>query len=105
MPTTPSPTATERWAGGRVAIGLRWWITRSGALRTGWPAPGLEADALAMGWVAERSAVGVIEWPAPPIDPGLLDALHARYPGRRWFAGDWAAGEWAGQADEGRRAA
>lgn len=89
------PQMLDRWTQGRVPIGLRWWITRSGELRTGWPAPGLEPTALAMGWIAERTPLGVIEVPSPPIDMGLLEILDDRFPNRRWYAGDWEVSEQA----------
>jgi len=85
------PRLLERWTQGRVPIGLRWWVTRNGELRPGWPAPGLEHDAIAIGWVAQRQAVGVIEHPTPPVDIGVLEMLEERFPGRRWFAGEWDA--------------
>lgn len=94
------PRMLERWTQGRVPIGLRWWITRSGEIRTGWPAPGLEPAALAMGWIASNQAVGVIEHPLPPVDTGILDILDERFPNRRWFAGEWVA-----ETDAFRRAA
>ncbi len=87
------PEMLEQWTQGRVPIGLRWWITRSGEIRTGWPAPGLEPTALAMGWIAYNQAVGVIEHPLPPIDRGLLEMLNDRFPNRRWFAGEWVSDE------------
>lgn len=83
------PAPLDRWTHQRVPIALRWWITRNGDLLTGWPAPGLEADAMAMGWIAQDSATGVIELPEPPIDVGILDILEQRFSDRRWFAGDW----------------
>ncbi|USN99269.1 MAG: hypothetical protein H6810_00915 [Phycisphaeraceae bacterium] len=83
------PRMLERWTQGRVPIGLRWWITRSGEIRPGWPAPGLEHTTLGMGWIAYNEAVGVIEHPLPPVDIGLLDMLDERFPNRRWFAGAW----------------
>jgi hypothetical protein len=84
------PRTLERWTQGRVPIGVRWWITRSGEFRVGWPSPGLEPDTLAMGWVARHQAIGVLEHPEPPLDLGILDLLEERFPDRRWFAGDWA---------------
>ena len=83
------PSMLERWTQGRVPIGLRWWITRSGELRRGWPLPGVEHAALAIGWIARDAPVGVLEHPAPPIDSGLLEMLDERFPNRRWFAGEW----------------
>lgn len=87
------PAPLDRWTQGRVPVAMRWWITRSGDLRTGWPAPGLETDAMAMGWIALDASSGVIEHPEPPVDVGILDLLEQRFPGRRWYAGDWDRSE------------
>jgi hypothetical protein len=83
------PTTLDLWTHGREPIAMRWWITRSGEVRPGWPAPGLEQSTLAMGWIARNTLIGVIEHPGSPIDNGLLEILEQRFPNRRWFAGDW----------------
>jgi hypothetical protein len=72
---------------------MRWWLTRSGELRPHWPAPGLEHEALAMGWLGAADPIGVIEHPPIPVDLGVLEMLNSRFPNRRWFAGDWHAAD------------
>lgn len=69
----------------RPQIAARWWVDRAGQLRTGWPSPGGEGEARAMGWAALEVGVGVIEWARGGVDSALLDTLGARYPGRRWL--------------------
>jgi hypothetical protein len=91
MPRTLDPWTPDRWTGGRPVIGLRWHITRSGELLVGWPAPGLETTVLSMGWMTDDARVGIVEFPASPIDIGVLEILEERFPGRRWFAGSCEA--------------
>ena len=55
----------------------------------GWPAPGLEGTVLSMGWMTDDARVGIIEFPASPVDLGILEILEERFPGRRWFAGSF----------------
>jgi hypothetical protein len=90
MPRTLERWTPDRWTDDRRPIGLRWHITRSGDLRIGWPAPGLETTVLSMGWMTDDARIGIIEIPDSPVDVGILEILEARFPGRRWFAGSFA---------------
>ncbi|MEM7754409.1 MAG: hypothetical protein AAF297_02110 [Planctomycetota bacterium] len=77
--------------GSRGYIGLRWHIDARNTLRVGWPDPVGAHEAVALGWVAEDRAIGVIEAPRSGLSDDQLDILDARFPGRRWFAGEWDA--------------
>jgi hypothetical protein len=83
------PAVLRDASGRRLHVARRWWIDADHHVRDGWPAVGDEDSALAIGWVASDRPIGVIEAPADHCPSDLLDALEARFPSRRWFAGAW----------------